>query len=84
MQRALMVFGLFLALCLTIYFVGAPDESEAKRDPNPALTKLKSSVSNAKSAERALNSNNFGEAQAHLAALQEELGELVFLLAEKE
>ncbi len=84
MQRVVMVLGLFLALCITIFLVGAPDESEAKRVPNPALTKLKSSVSNAKSAERALDDNNYGEAQAHLAALQEELGELVFLLAEKE
>jgi hypothetical protein len=84
MQRVVMVLGLFLALCIAIFFVGAPDEEGAIEAPNPALTKLKSSVSNAKNAERALDSNNYGEAQAHIAALQEELGQLVFLLAEKE
>ena len=79
-----MVLGVFLAMCMAIFLVASPDEKEAQEDQNPALTKLKSSVSKAKSASRALSDNNYGDAQAHLTALQDELSELIFLLAENE
>jgi hypothetical protein len=81
MQRVAMVLGLFLALCATIYLLGAPEDGEGKQ-PDPTMQKLKSSVTAANSAERALDDNNYGEAQAHIAALQKDLSELVFLLAE--
>jgi hypothetical protein len=83
MQRVAIVLGLFLALCMTIYLLGIPEAGETKQ-PDMAMQKLKSSMSAANSAERALDDKNYGAAQAHIAALQKDLSELVFLLAENE
>jgi hypothetical protein len=84
MQRAGLVLGFFVVFCGAIYLIASPSNEEPKKDePDPALVKLESAMAKAQKAERALKDNNFGEAREELASLQEQLKELVFLLAEK-
>lgn len=84
MQRLAIAVGLFLVLCVGVFVLGGGmQDPPAEAEKNQAMETLKACMRSAESAESALDRNNYGEARADIAAVQKQLNELVFLLAEE-
>lgn len=87
MQRAGIIGGLFLGLCLAIYLlthVAQGSDSEEAKGGNEALEEIEAIMNLAENAENAIEQANYGEASTHLTAVKERLNKLVFVIAEQQ